>query len=60
MRAAVAAGIPTVGVLSGQSAEVLREAGASYLVHDFHGVMALCDECVSNRAGDMTAAAVAA
>mmetsp|Transcript_8422 Transcript_8422/g.24149 ORF Transcript_8422/g.24149 Transcript_8422/m.24149 type:complete len:275 (+) Transcript_8422:199-1023(+) len=41
MRAAVAARIPTVGILSGQAPEALREAGASYLIRDYRDLMAL-------------------
>lgn len=37
----MAAGIPTVGILSGQEAAVLLEAGASALVHDFHALVAV-------------------
>ena len=50
MRAAVAAGIPTVGVLSGQSAQVLLEAGASFLVHDFRDIVSLCEAEAANVA----------
>ena len=35
MRAAVGAGVRTIGVLSTQSAQVLREAGCALVVHDF-------------------------
>jgi beta-phosphoglucomutase-like phosphatase (HAD superfamily) len=41
LRAAVAAGIPTVGVTSTQSAEALLEAGACAVVADFHELLAL-------------------
>mmetsp|Transcript_36221 Transcript_36221/g.102378 ORF Transcript_36221/g.102378 Transcript_36221/m.102378 type:complete len:128 (+) Transcript_36221:664-1047(+) len=41
MRSAVEAGIPAVGILSGQSPEALVEAGASYLIRDYHDLMAL-------------------
>ena len=41
VRAGVAAGLPVVGLTTGQSAEALRAAGASAIAADFHGVMAL-------------------
>jgi HAD superfamily hydrolase (TIGR01509 family) len=43
IRAAVAAGIPTIGLLTGQSEEVLREAGATMIVKDFRDVVALIE-----------------
>ena len=43
IRAAVAAGIPTIGLLTGQSEEVLREAGATLIVKDFRDVIALIE-----------------
>uniref|UniRef100_A0A061S7L8 Beta-phosphoglucomutase n=1 Tax=Tetraselmis sp. GSL018 TaxID=582737 RepID=A0A061S7L8_9CHLO len=39
IRAAVAAGIPTVGILSGQEAATLRTAGARWLIRDFKDLM---------------------
>ena len=44
VRAAVAAGIPTIGLLTGQSEQVLREAGASLIVKDFRDVLAMIEK----------------
>ena len=41
MAAAVAAGVPTFGVLTGQKAEVLVGAGACATVKDYHELMRL-------------------
>eukprot|EP00873_Tetraselmis_striata_P023943 jgi/Tetstr1/444207/TSEL_032100.t1 len=41
LRAAVAAGIPTIGIMSGQTAESLVAAGACYLVQDYNDLLAL-------------------
>jgi len=43
IKAAVAAGIPTIGLTTGQSAEALKAAGAVVVVDDFLEVMALID-----------------
>lgn len=41
MRAAVAAGLPTFGILSGQIKEALEEAGACATVKDYTQLMAI-------------------
>lgn len=41
LKAAVRAGIPTLGVLSGHAAEPLVEAGACALVEDYRELLAL-------------------
>lgn len=40
LKAAVRAGIPTVGILSGHDGSVLQEAGSCLLVQDYHELMA--------------------
>jgi phosphoglycolate phosphatase-like HAD superfamily hydrolase len=46
LRSAVAAGIPTIGILSGQTAESLSAAGASYLIQDYRDLLALLSEAI--------------
>jgi len=46
LRSAVAAGIPTIGILSGQKAESLSAAGASYLIQDYRDLLALLSEAI--------------
>lgn len=51
VRAAVAAGLPTFGITSGQAPEVLLEAGACKLIADFDELLALAQQqCVAAAA----------
>lgn len=61
VRAAVAAGIPTVGITSGQEPAVLIAAGAVLLIQDFSNLTQLAtQQCPPlGKAGSREAAAVA-
>ncbi|CAG9466503.1 unnamed protein product [Pedinophyceae sp. YPF-701] len=44
MTAAVTAGVPTIGILTGQTAETLAGVGASACVNDYHTVIRLLEQ----------------
>ena len=60
LRAAVAAGIPTIGITSTQSAEALLEAGACAVVADFHELLALVPASSGGGGGGGVGGAAAA
>jgi len=63
LRAAVAAGVPAVGITTGQPREVLLEAGACLLIEDFYELLAVALEhegSGSSSSGDEAAVKAAA